>query len=98
FLIARADLAGVFNLCAPEPLPNRDFMRALQMAFGTKLAVPVPRRALEIGAFFLRTETELILKSRRVVPTRLSEAGFVFRYPRWPEAAKELVDRIVARL
>jgi hypothetical protein len=92
FLIAHDELAGAINLCAPEPLPNRDFMKALQTALGTKIAVPVPRWALEIGTFFLRSETELVLKSRRVVPTRLLKAGFVFRYPRWPQAAKDLVE------
>ncbi len=93
FLIARDDLAGVFNVCAPHPLPNRDFMAALHRAVGRRLSVPVPRWALEIGAFFLRTETELILKSRRVVPTRLLREGFAFRHADWPEAAAELTKR-----
>jgi uncharacterized protein (TIGR01777 family) len=93
FLIGRDDLAGPVNVCAPHPLPNRDFMAALSRAVGRRLAVPVPRWALEIGAFFLRTETELILKSRRVVPGRLLAAGFKFRYPDWPTAAAELVAR-----
>jgi NAD dependent epimerase/dehydratase family enzyme len=48
---------------------------------------------LEIGAFFLRTETELVLKSRRVVPGRLLESGFVFRFPTWVEAAADLCRR-----
>jgi NAD dependent epimerase/dehydratase family enzyme len=48
---------------------------------------------VETGAFFMRTESELILKSRRVVPARLLEAGFQFRLPEWPEAARELVQR-----
>lgn len=93
FLIARDNLAGVFNVCSPHPLPNRDFMDALHRAVGRRLTVPVPRWALEIGAFFLRTETELILKSRRVVPTRLLREGLSFRYPNWPDAAAELVSR-----
>lgn len=93
FLVARDDLSGAFNLAAPGPLPNHDFMRGLRTALGARLAVPVPRWALEIGAFFLRTETELILKSRRVVPGRLLASGFTFRYPDWPEAAKELTAR-----
>ena len=93
FLINRQDLAGVFNLASPHPLPNRDFMAGLSSALGRTISVPVPRWALEIGAFFLRTETELILKSRRVVPTRLLNASFAFRYPDWPEAAVELVHR-----
>jgi NAD dependent epimerase/dehydratase family enzyme len=48
---------------------------------------------LEIGAVFLRTETELILKSRRVVPRRLAEAGFQFQFPEWDGAAVDLVRR-----
>lgn len=93
FFIARDDLAGVFNVCSPHPLPNRDFMAALHRAVGMRLTVPVPGWALEIGAFFLRTESELILKSRRVVPVRLLREGFVFRYPDWVEAATELAKR-----
>jgi uncharacterized protein (TIGR01777 family) len=93
FLIEREDLSGVFNVCSPHPLPNRDFMAVLGRAVGARFAVRVPRWALEIGAFFLRTETELILKSRRVVPARLLREGFAFRYPAWPEAATELTKR-----
>jgi uncharacterized protein (TIGR01777 family) len=93
FLIAREDLAGAFNLCSPQPLPNQEFMAALHRAVGRRLAVPVPRWALEIGAFFIRTETELILKSRRVVPGRLRQEGFKFMHPAWPPAAAELVQR-----
>jgi uncharacterized protein (TIGR01777 family) len=94
FLIVRDDLAGPVNLCSPHPLPNRDLMAALHEAVGMPLSLPVPAWALEIGAFFLCTETELILKSRRVVPRRLLEAGFTFRHPHWPEAAKDLVARM----
>jgi len=93
FLIARDDLAGAVNLCSPNPVPNAVLMAALHAAVGMPLALPVPVWALEIGALFLRTETELILKSRRVVPRRLLEAGFVFRHPHWPEAARDLVAR-----
>jgi uncharacterized protein len=93
FLIGRDELAGVFNLAAPHPLPNREFIAGLHTALGRRLSVPVPGWALEIGTFFLRTETELILKSRRVVPTRLLNAGFAFRHPAWPEAAQELTTR-----
>ncbi len=94
FLISREDLAGAFNLCSPNPLPNQAFTAALGRALGARYALPVPRWALEFGAFFLRTETELILKSRRVVPGRLLDAGFVFRHPEWPEAANDLVERL----
>lgn len=93
FLIARDDLTGPVNVCAPGPLPNRDFIAAIRMALGCRLAVPVPRWALEVGTFILRTESELVLKSRRVVPGRLLEAGFRFEFPHWPEAANDLADR-----
>jgi uncharacterized protein (TIGR01777 family) len=93
FLITRDDLAGAVNMCSPNPLPNRDLMAALHDAVGMPLSLPVPAWALEIGAFFMRTETELILKSRRVVPARLLAAGFTFGYPRWPEAAADLARR-----
>ncbi|MGH9810954.1 MAG: DUF1731 domain-containing protein, partial [Terriglobia bacterium] len=77
----------------PEPLPNRDFMRALREAWGVEVGIPASRWMLEIGAFLLRTETELILKSRRVVARRLTEAGFEFLFPTWPEAVADLVER-----
>jgi len=93
FLIEREDLSGAVNLAAPDPLPFRDFLAALRRQLGRRLAIPLPFWALEIGTFFLRTETELILKSRRVVPTRLLKNGFVFHYPNWPVAATELVER-----
>lgn len=93
WLLGRDELAGVCNVCSPHPLPNQAFMAALGRACGRRLAVPVPRWALECGALLLRTETELVLKSRRVVPGRLLHAGFSFRYPDWPAAAAELVRR-----
>ena len=65
-------------------------MRAIREAWGIRVGLPASRWMLEIGALFLRTETELILKSRRVVPSLLVESGFVFRHPSWPEAADDL--------
>lgn len=93
FLIAREELSGAFNLAAPEPLPNRDFVARLRAALGRTWSVPVPRWALEIGALVRRTETELLLKSRRVVPGRLLDAGFRFEFEQWGDAARELVAR-----
>jgi uncharacterized protein (TIGR01777 family) len=87
------NMAGPVNLASPEPLPNADFMRELRKAWGIRVGLPATRWMLEVGALLLRTETELILKSRRVVPTRLLNADFQFRYPRWTEAAAELCDR-----
>lgn len=94
FLIARADLDGVFNLAAPGPLPSRDFIGGIHAALGRKIALPLPAWALELGALLMQTETELILKSRRVVPARLNAAGFRFRHAEWGEAARDLVGRL----
>lgn len=93
FLIAHTALDGPINICAPNPLPYAEFMRALRRAMGVRIALPATRLMLEIGAILMRTETELVLKSRRVVPARLLEAGFEFSHPDWPAAAAELVGR-----
>ena len=93
FLIARDDLDGAVNLASPNPLPNREFMAALREAWGMPNGLPAPAPLIELAAVFLRTESELVLKSRRVVPGRLLEAGFQFEFPTWPEAAEDLVYR-----
>jgi uncharacterized protein len=93
FLIARDDLEGYVNLSAPAPLANADFMRALRSACGIPVGIPASKWMLEIGAFFLRTETELLLKSRRVVPGRLLAAGFDFQFAEWEAAAADLMRR-----
>lgn len=94
FLIVRDDLEGAGNLCSPNPLANRDFNRVLREAVGAKVAFPMPKPILELGAMLLGTETELVLKSRRAVPGRLLEAGFEFGFPHWPAAARELWSRM----
>ncbi len=93
YLIAHEELDGPINLAAPNPLPNREFMQALRQAAGAATGLPSTRFMLELGAWFLRTETELILKSRRVIPGRLLQSGFNFEFPDWPSAARDLVDR-----
>ncbi len=92
-LTAREEFSGPVNLAARNPLPYADFMVALRSAAGMPIGLPATRWMLELGAFFMRTETELVLKSRRVVPGRLLQAGFEFSYPEWPPAAAELVAR-----
>ncbi|MFB8760209.1 TIGR01777 family oxidoreductase [Streptomyces nigra] len=92
-LIARDDLAGPVNLAAPGPLPQRAFMSALRSAARVPVGLPATKAMAEIGAFVLRSDTELLLKSRRVVPGRLLDAGFRFTHPDWPDAARELVGR-----
>ena len=93
FLAERDDLSGPVNLAAPNPLPNADFMRAIRQAWGTRIGLPAMDWMLEIGAFVLRTETELILKSRRVVPGRLLDSGFAFDFADWSAASADLVAR-----
>ena len=97
WLVERDDFTGPVNLAAPEPLPNAEFMRILRDACGMPFGLPSTKWMLEIGARFLRTETELILKSRRVVPGRLLDSGFAFQFPHWSEAARDLCDRSRAR-
>lgn len=93
FLIKREDIAGAVNIAAPNPLPNRAFMAALREAWNVPNGIPTPAPLLEIGAFVLRTETELVLKSRRVVPGRLLDAGFEFHFTEWSAAAEDLVRK-----
>jgi len=93
WLLEHEELSGPVNLSSPNPLPNAEFMRDLRQAWGTRVGLPATTWMLEIGAILLRTETELILKSRRVVPRRLVESGFTFEFPTWPEAAVELCRR-----
>lgn len=93
FVIARDDFAGVVNVSSPDPLPNREFMAILRDAWGIPNGLPAPALFIEMAAIFLRTEAELVLKSRRVVPRRLLDAGFEFHFPTWAEAAEDLVHR-----
>ncbi|NEB80212.1 TIGR01777 family protein [Streptomyces sp. SID14478] len=93
FLIAREDLRGPVNLAAPHPLPQREFMRVLRRARRIPLGLPATRWMAGLGAFALRSDTELLLKSRRVVPGRLLDAGFSFAYDDWESAARDLVRR-----
>lgn len=93
WLIEHEEFEGPVNLAAPNPLTNTEFMRALRSAWGMPFGLPATKWMLEIGALVLRTETELILKSRRVIPTRLLQSGFDFQFSGWPEAARELCVR-----
>ncbi|MFC7904538.1 TIGR01777 family oxidoreductase [Streptomyces griseoincarnatus] len=93
FLIAREDVEGAVNLAAPCPLPQREFMRVLRRAWGVPVGLPASRWMAEVGAFVLRSDTELLLKSRRVVPGRLGDAGFEYVWTGWEGAAGDLVRR-----
>jgi uncharacterized protein len=93
WLIDRPELSGAVNVASPNPLPYRDFMRALRRAVHTPIGLPATRGMLALGTWALGTESELVLKSRRVVPRRLLDSGFAFVYPEWPAAVSELVAR-----
>ena len=93
FLIEHDEFEGPVNLAAPNPLPNREFMAALRDAWEVPNGLPTPAPLIALGSFFLRTEPELVLKSRRVVPGKLMNAGFEFEFPEWAGAAEDLVRK-----
>jgi hypothetical protein len=81
WLIAHDELKGPVNFAAPNPLTNHEMMRLIRETCGAPFGLPATEWMLEVGAFFIRTETELIIKSRRVVPGRLLASGFKFQFP-----------------
>ena len=93
WIIAHDDLVGPINQCAPNPLPNAEMMKLFREVCGVPIGLPAAEWMLEIGAFFLRTETELIFKSRRVVPGKLLQSGFAFCFPAFREAIKNLESK-----
>jgi uncharacterized protein (TIGR01777 family) len=97
FIIDQDILTGPVNLASPEPVRQRDLMRELRAAWGVPLGLPATRWMAKLGAFAIRADTELLLKSRRVVPGLLTTAGFEFRHGMWPEAARDLVRRARAQ-
>jgi uncharacterized protein (TIGR01777 family) len=90
WLIDNETANGIYNLASPHPLPNRTMMSQLRRAVGMCCGLPATRLMLELGALFLRTETELILKSRRVEPERLLKEGYRFRFPDFATALNDL--------
>ncbi len=94
WIIAHQELSGPINQCAPNPLPNAEMMKLFREVCGMPIGLPAIEWMLEIGAFFLRTETELIFKSRRVVPGKLLQSGFEFRFPTFREAAADLEAKL----
>jgi uncharacterized protein (TIGR01777 family) len=93
WLIEREDISGAINLAAPAPVTNREMMRTLRKLCGAPIGLPAAPWMLEVGAFVLRTETELIIKSRRVISKRLGDGGFTFRYRTISDAMEELLNR-----
>jgi hypothetical protein len=93
WLIEHEELEGAVNLAAPNPLPYSEFMRILRTTWGIPIGLPATKWMVEVGAFALRTESELVLKSRRVIPGRLAQSAFAFQYPTWEVAARDLCKR-----
>ncbi len=96
FIINQKTISGIVNIAAPNPIPNHEMMRHFREIVGVPIGLPAPEWMLELGAFFLRTETELIIKSRRVVPGRLLDAGFKFEFKQMRGALEEIEGRSAA--
>ena len=80
FIIAHEEIQGVYNLAAPNPIPNKEFMKILRQIHKVRVGMPMPAWLLTAGALLIRTEPELVLKSRRVVPTKLLASGYRFHF------------------
>lgn len=93
WLITDDELSGPVNIAAPNPITNAEMMGAFRDVCGMPVGLPAAKWMLEIGAFFLRTESELIIKSRRVISRRLPESGFTFRFPFLRQALEDLLAR-----
>ena len=89
FIEEHPELEGPVNAAAPHPVDNTTFMATVRRVLGVRIGPPMPRWMLELGAIGIRTETELILKSRWVLPQRLTESGFAFAYPTLEPALRE---------
>lgn len=90
WLIHDANFSGPVNVAAPHPVTNAELMQTVRTVCGRRFGLPTPRLMLEVGAVFLRTETELIIKSRRVIPQKLLAAGFEFRFPQLHGAVEDI--------
>ncbi|MGN7358395.1 TIGR01777 family oxidoreductase [Paenibacillus sp. SAF-054] len=92
FLRDRSDLSGVFNVSSPNPVTNRELMLKLRQTMKMPVGLPSPAWMLEMGARVIQTETELILKSRWVIPERLEQAGYSFQYPTLEQALQQIFE------
>jgi len=91
FFLANKNAGANYNCCAPNPVPNKIFMQKLREACGKKFGLPAAEWMLQFGAFFIGTEADILLKSRRVVPKRLLDEGYKFHFPEVGAALKNLV-------
>lgn len=91
--VIEKELTEVVNIVSPNPIRNYDFMKTLREIIGVPFGISTNKLLLEIGSFFIRTETELVLKSRNVIPKRLQENGFTFEYETLEKAFKNLIKQ-----
>ncbi|MDM5279007.1 TIGR01777 family oxidoreductase [Paenibacillus silvae] len=92
FLQEQRQPEGVFNASSPHPVTNRELMASLRQQMGVRVGLPSPRWMLELGAIFIRTETELVLKSRWVIPDRMEREGFTFTYATLEAALADILQ------
>ncbi|WP_133831097.1 TIGR01777 family oxidoreductase [Arthrobacter sp. AG258] len=90
FLHARTGIAGPVNVASPDVVSNREMMRLVRRAYGARFGIPTPGWLLRAGAILIRTETELVLKSRWVQPQKLLDAGFVYSQPELGQALLQI--------
>ena len=90
YLVLNPQCTGVYNIAAPQPVTNKTFMRTLRKVKHMPFGIPAPAWLLRIGAWLIGTETELIFKSRYVVPERLTQEGFKFRYAHIKDCLEDL--------
>ena len=93
YVISHEDIKGAINFSSPYPLPQKEFMSHIRLACDVKWSFPITKWMAEIGSVFLRTDTQLILKSRRVVPKKLLSHGFQFQFPHWPDAVLDIIKK-----
>ncbi|HEY2642794.1 MAG TPA: TIGR01777 family oxidoreductase [Galbitalea sp.] len=94
FIAETAELDGTVNVSSPRPVENRELMATLRRVLGVRFFIPLFSWMLEAGAFAIRSETELLLKSRWVLPTKLQAAGFEFAYPELEPALRDILSTV----
>lgn len=92
FLQQHQELTGVFNTSAPNPDTNKNLMHVFRLKRKMPIGLPAPEWLLKFGAMLIKTETELILKSRWVIPERLLQAGFKFQYSTIDAALEDILN------
>ncbi|MEO8416701.1 MAG: TIGR01777 family oxidoreductase [Ginsengibacter sp.] len=92
FVMTNKNMHGIYNAAAPNPVANQIFMEKMRSILKPPIYFPAPKFLLKVGAYFIHTETELVLKSRWVIPKKLLDAGFVFQYPDLENALQNILE------